>query len=1107
MKLLSCAFTFYCRAFYLGVVELSGIDFTATRLTSGMLEPVVYTIHQLRIILGPIITFVDKKLLGAASSSSSSSSPSKTSKQNVSTLALSLKNQYLELISDELNGFTSCRSVLSLCSLFLTVSELIGVSSDPVYQARLRFVTDLYICTLASIDGLSVQNRGFSSPVFSEFLSKRSYSDLTLLPLYDLEDGEELIDFLFDSTPFPEKPSALIKCSLEQQQQLEPLSFGKLFITQICSSASSLLSVSDDLLPAFLNLDSQTKEGPITPTVYDLLDSRFFLVLCCFVLNKSPDEFLFSNLIELFDENCQKRANLYRGFLLNLGNTLSSSSALEIKTTTLVSGFLSQDMKIKEVLLPELTANNYYNDLINDLKQTADASTQQFSSYDKLAPVKSPLLKEAFPALIEKFKPFEKDIDDKLKGAKMSFQPHHFHSPRPLDINITYDPSDYEHLESLREKEQKQRAAQTPREKALLLRKEQDREKAEIRYQDSLLHGQPITPKKIIVRNSGNSSHKEPKFEKQSIKAQKISQELEAASIKRIQAKYKEKLENLTSSLTSSQGNLSAVKSIEDLENECRREGCFEVAMSAGLKALEYHLCTIPPPTKKSNDSHSNKNNNSDGDGSDDEFLELDSLQSLAVYYIFSFTQKYTLDLIVENSSICKSLLAICKKYKLDDLVDNLKEQREKSEKNTKKALSSKSTKASVSSSTSSTSTSSTSLSSSTSSSSLSSSSSSSSSSVAPSKLVSDPDDFPCYPTFHSLFSQPIAEILPHKTSTRKDKRVEFPPDEWQIKLLDVVDKNESALIVAPTSSGKTFISYYCMEKILTQDNSSVVVYVAPTKALVNQVYSEVRARFQKTDSVVAGTFTRDFRYHQYRCQVLITVPQCLEILLLSPDKEAIAFSKKLAYVIFDEIHAVSSNTGAVWERLLVAINCPFLALSATIGQATEFHASLQRACSFKDKSSRVHLIEHKERFNDLSPLMLKSKEAPPNKFGVAENTLSTFHPLFAFQNKAMLLQNEQTLNNLAFVPEDSYKLYAACEQFCGTSAARSLSKPTRNALTELLKLEPCTYFSNDMSKWYVLYFASLEYFIYFLLIYLYLYIIFIYFIPLFIIFLDQSVS
>lgn len=55
------------------------------------------------------------------------------------------------------------------------------------------------------------------------------------------------------------------------------------------------------------------------------------------------------------------------------------------------------------------------------------------------------------------------------------------------------------------------------------------------------------------------------------------------------------------------------------------------------------------------------------------------------------------------------------------------------------------------------------------------------------------------------------------------DARVPFQPDGWQRQVLDELDAQKSVFVVAPTSSGKTFISFYAMEKILRGNDENVL--------------------------------------------------------------------------------------------------------------------------------------------------------------------------------------------------------------------------------------------------------------------------------------------
>ncbi len=52
-----------------------------------------------------------------------------------------------------------------------------------------------------------------------------------------------------------------------------------------------------------------------------------------------------------------------------------------------------------------------------------------------------------------------------------------------------------------------------------------------------------------------------------------------------------------------------------------------------------------------------------------------------------------------------------------------------------------------------------------------------------------------------------------------------------------------SALVCAPTSSGKTFVSSYVVQRCLNEGDEGWVAMVLPTKALVNQVSAQVSSR------------------------------------------------------------------------------------------------------------------------------------------------------------------------------------------------------------------------------------------------------------------------
>ncbi|KAJ2991681.1 hypothetical protein NUW58_g2432 [Xylaria curta] len=288
--------------------------------------------------------------------------------------------------------------------------------------------------------------------------------------------------------------------------------------------------------------------------------------------------------------------------------------------------------------------------------------------------------------------------------------------------------------------------------------------------------------------------------------------------------------------------------------------------------------------------------------------------------------------------------------------------------------------------------------------------------------------------------------FLERTFDSQKDDRVPFEPDAWQRSVLDSIDANESLFIVAPTSSGKTFISFYAMDKILRGHDDGVLVYVAPTKALVNQIAAEIQARFRKTYNhagrSVWAIHTRDYRVNNATgCQILVTVPHVLQIMLLSSSNVTgrNPWSKRVKRIIFDEVHCIGqADDGIIWEQLLLMAPCPIIALSATVGNTEEFYEWLK--VSQTSKGFALKMITHNIRYSDLRAFHY----APPEGFEFkslsrtyhfpvpgldrpnrTSNRFRFIHPIAALAHRSGV-----DLENLSLEPRDALTLWESMKKF-----------------------------------------------------------------------------
>ncbi|KAK6624711.1 hypothetical protein RUM44_011570 [Polyplax serrata] len=181
----------------------------------------------------------------------------------------------------------------------------------------------------------------------------------------------------------------------------------------------------------------------------------------------------------------------------------------------------------------------------------------------------------------------------------------------------------------------------------------------------------------------------------------------------------------------------------------------------------------------------------------------------------------------------------------------------------------------------------------------------------------------------HEVALPPDQEYIPLVKSNKPPaKEYKFVLDPFQQEAILCVENNQSVLVSAHTSAGKTVVAEYSIAKSLRDKQR--VIYTTPIKALSNQKFREFTEEFGEV-----GLITGDVTIN-HNASVLIMTTEILRNMLYRGSE----VMREVGWVVFDEIHYMrDKERGVVWEETLILLpdKVHYVFLSATIPNARQF--------------------------------------------------------------------------------------------------------------------------------------------------------------------------
>ena len=181
-----------------------------------------------------------------------------------------------------------------------------------------------------------------------------------------------------------------------------------------------------------------------------------------------------------------------------------------------------------------------------------------------------------------------------------------------------------------------------------------------------------------------------------------------------------------------------------------------------------------------------------------------------------------------------------------------------------------------------------------------------------------------------------------------------FTLDPFQRASVQCLEREESVLVAAHTSAGKTVVAEYAIAMSLRDKQR--VIYTSPIKALSNQKYRELYEDFQDV-----GLMTGDVTINP-AASCLVMTTEILRSMLYRGSE----VMREVKWVIFDEIHYMrDKERGVVWEETIILLpdQVRYVFLSATIPNALEFARWIAKIhsqpCNFVYTDRRPTPLQH----------------------------------------------------------------------------------------------------------------------------------------------------